>query len=194
MGLCDHHVHGATLPGTVRFTPKLFRKRCSSLRVLASHFNMAMLLPGTHPVMTMKLLAGALMPSLVVAPDQEHKMFPLAKHFFDIIQETGYFHIQATKPDTVGKHRSLRMQVTFFIAGFALNDSPMGLAAYILEKFSTWTSLDNRIRADGGLTTKFTMHELLTNVMIYWTTGSIASSQRFYKEFFISPYYDAMAK
>ena len=81
-----------------------------------------------------------------------------------------------------------------FITGFALNDSPMGLASYILEKFSTWTSRDNRLRADGGLTTKFTMDELLTNIMIYWTTGSIASSQRFYKEFFASPYYDAMSK
>ena len=64
----------------------------------------------------------------------------------------------------------------------ALNDSPVGLAAYILEKFSTWTHKDNVDLYDGGLTKKFTMDELLTNVMIYWLNGCITSSQRFYKE------------
>ncbi|XP_055745618.1 epoxide hydrolase 1-like, partial [Salvelinus fontinalis] len=61
-----------------------------------------------------------------------------------------------------------------------LNDSPVGLAAYILEKFSTWTDFNNR--EDGGLERKFTLDDLLTNIMIYWTTGSIVSSMRFYKE------------
>ncbi len=37
-------------------------------------------------------------------------------------------------------------------SGMALNDSPMGLAGYILEKFSTATDLDNRELSDGGLT------------------------------------------
>lgn len=36
-------------------------------------------------------------------------------------------------------------------AGCGLNDSPVGLAAYILEKFSTWTDLKNRELDDGGL-------------------------------------------
>lgn len=35
--------------------------------------------------------------------------------------------------------------------GCGLNDSPVGLAAYILEKFSTWTDLKNRELEDGGL-------------------------------------------
>ncbi|XP_012891705.1 PREDICTED: epoxide hydrolase 1-like [Dipodomys ordii] len=67
-------------------------------------------------------------------------------------------------------------------AGCALNDSPVGLAAYILEKFSTWTDSSFRGLEDGGLERKFTLDELLTNIMLYWTTGSIVSSQRFYKE------------
>jgi hypothetical protein len=49
-------------------------------------------------------------------------------------QETGYFHLQATKPDTVG---------------VALTDSPVGLAAYIIEKFHGWSdcngTLENRL-------------------------------------------------
>ena len=60
----------------------------------------------------------------------------------------------------------------------------MGLAAYILEKFSTWTDKKNLDLKDGGMTKKFTMDELLTNVMIYWLNGNIGSSMRLYKEYF----------
>ena len=68
--------------------------------------------------------------------------------------------------------------------GVGLHDSPIGLAAYILEKFSTWKSRENPSKTDGGLTEGFTMDELITNVMIYWLNGNIKSSVRFYKEFF----------
>ncbi|CAD5118344.1 DgyrCDS7054 [Dimorphilus gyrociliatus] len=87
--------------------------------------------------------------------------------FFNVLLETGYFHIQGTKPDTVG---------------VALQDSPAGLAGYILEKFSTWTNSSYKDLFDGGLTKKFTLDELLTNIMIYWSTNSITSSVRYYKE------------
>ena len=39
-----------------------------------------------------------------------------------------------------------------YVTGMGLNDSPMGLAGYILEKFSTWTDIDNRAVSDGALT------------------------------------------
>ena len=39
-----------------------------------------------------------------------------------------------------------------YLSGMGLNDSPMGLAGYILEKFSTWTNRDWRELVDGGLT------------------------------------------
>ena len=74
------------------------------------------------------------------------------------------------------------------ISAFGLNDSPVGLAAYILEKFSLWTNLENRFWPDGNLTKAFTLDELLTNVMIYWVTGSIGSSMRFYRETFHSEF------
>lgn len=66
-----------------------------------------------------------------------------------------------------------------------MTDSPAGLAAYILEKFSTWTNPDYRYREDGGLQEKFTLDELLDNVMVYWVTKSITTSQRIYAENFI---------
>lgn len=66
----------------------------------------------------------------------------------------------------------------------ALRESPIGLAVYIMEKFSTWTDPAFRNLPDGGLTQKFTLTELLDNVMIYWVTGSITTSVRIYSETF----------
>ena len=62
-----------------------------------------------------------------------------------------------------------------------MNDSPVGLAAYILEKFSTWTNKTWRELDDGGLN-NWDMDDLLNNIMIYWLKGAITSSMRFYKE------------
>lgn len=62
--------------------------------------------------------------------------------------------------------------------------SPVGLAGYILEKFSTWTHPEYRFRADGGLLEKFTLDELLDNLMLYWVTNSVTTSVRIYAEQF----------
>ncbi|KAM9195650.1 epoxide hydrolase 1-like [Mergus octosetaceus] len=116
-----------------------------------------------------QVMLGAYVPWLVgFTREDARRMYPfMQKNVYDILRETGYLHIQATKPDT---------------AGCGLNDSPVGLAAYILEKFSTWTDKSFLHRDDGGLERKYSLDELLTNVMIYWVTSSIASSMRYYKE------------
>jgi pimeloyl-ACP methyl ester carboxylesterase len=75
--------------------------------------------------------------------------------------EAGYQRIQRTKPQTVG---------------YGLNDSPVGLAAWIVEKFRGWSD------CNGDVETRFTKDELLTNVMLYWVTQSITSSMRLYCE------------
>jgi pimeloyl-ACP methyl ester carboxylesterase len=75
--------------------------------------------------------------------------------------ERGYSEIQGTKPQTLG---------------YALNDSPAGLAAWIVEKFRAWCD------CGGNVEKKFTKDELLTNVMIYWATETAASSARIYYE------------
>ncbi|XP_011706708.1 PREDICTED: juvenile hormone epoxide hydrolase 2-like, partial [Wasmannia auropunctata] len=74
------------------------------------------------------------------------------------LAETGYYHIQATKPDTVG---------------VGLNDSPAGLASYIIEKFSTGTNASYKYREDGGFLEKYTYDELIDNLMIYWVSNSM---------------------
>ncbi|XP_060100495.1 epoxide hydrolase 1-like [Heteronotia binoei] len=117
------------------------------------------------------LLLGAYVPWLVgLTREDSRRLFPyFKKHIYDLLRESGYLHIQATKPDT---------------AGCGLNNSPVGLAAYLLEKFSTWTDKSFLNLDNGGLERKYSLDELLTNVMIYWVSSSIVSSMRFYKENF----------
>uniref|UniRef100_H3DGU8 Epoxide hydrolase 5 n=2 Tax=Tetraodon nigroviridis TaxID=99883 RepID=H3DGU8_TETNG len=119
----------------------------------------------------LSLIIGPYLPFLVgFTREDVRRLFPFfEKNVWNILRESGYLHIQATKPDSAGR---------------GLNDSPVGLAAYILEKFSTWTDMNNRDLDDGGLDRKYTLDELLTSVMIYWTTRSIIPSMRFYKENF----------
>ena len=53
----------------------------------------------------------------------------------------------------------------------ALNTSPVSLAAYIIEKFSTWTHLGNRNLPDGGLLDPdfpITLDAMLDNICVYW--------------------------
>src|SRR6185295_17256396 len=62
--------------------------------------------------------------------------------------------------------------------GRGLQDSPAGLAAWIVDKFRAWSD------CGGDVESRFTKDELLTNVMIYWATETIESS--------FLPYYDFM--
>ncbi|MBC8115661.1 MAG: alpha/beta hydrolase, partial [Candidatus Saccharimonas sp.] len=57
-----------------------------------------------------------------------------------------------------------------------LNDSPAGLAGWIVEKFRAWSD------CDGDVERSFTRDELLTNIMIYWVTETITSSFGMYHE------------
>ena len=81
--------------------------------------------------------------------------------------EAGYFHIQGTKPQTLG---------------YGLNDSPAGLCAWIVEKYRTWSD------CHGDVESRFTKDELLTTVTIYWVTQSINSSARLYYETLHKPW------
>ena len=75
--------------------------------------------------------------------------------------EGGYSHIQGTKPQTLS---------------YGLNDSPVGLAAWIVEKYRTWSD------CHGDVESRYTKDDLLTIVTIYWVTQTIGSSVRMYKE------------
>ena len=97
-------------------------------------------------------------PAAGVPPEQLERM--RERQAF-MANETGYQGIQGTKPQTLG---------------YGLNDSPAGLAGWIVEKFHGWSDID------GDLESKFTKNELLTDIMIYWVTQTITSSTRIYYE------------
>jgi pimeloyl-ACP methyl ester carboxylesterase len=59
---------------------------------------------------------------------------------------------------------------------YGLNDSPAGMASWILEKFHRWSD------CNGDLTSRFARDDLLTNLTIYWATETIGSSIRLYYE------------
>ena len=75
--------------------------------------------------------------------------------------EGGYSHIQGTKPQTLS---------------YGLNDSPAGLAAWIVEKYRTWSD------CNGNVESRFTKDDLLTTITLYWVTQTINASTRLYYE------------
>jgi len=87
-------------------------------------------------------------------PTEEERAFYEGIAHFQA-EETGYFKIQATKPQTLA---------------FALTDSPAGLAAWIVEKFRTWTD------CDGDVLSVLSMDQMLEGISFYWFTEAIGSS------------------
>ncbi|MEU6394568.1 epoxide hydrolase family protein [Streptomyces sp. NPDC046939] len=89
------------------------------------------------------------------------ELTPEERAWFDEVKAWGaregaYAAMHSTKPQT---------------AAVGLTDSPAGLAAWIVEKMNAWS--------DGGIE-RFTKDEILTNVTLYWLTGTIGSSMRSY--------------
>ncbi|MCQ8239549.1 epoxide hydrolase family protein [Rhizosaccharibacter radicis] len=77
-----------------------------------------------------------------------------------------YAALQATRPQTLG---------------FALTDSPVGLAAWMVEKFRAWSD------CDGDLERCIPLDTLLTNICLYWFNDGPAASLRLYKENRLAP-------
>jgi pimeloyl-ACP methyl ester carboxylesterase len=116
-------------------------------RVIGVHLNY---IPGSY--------SPYLPPGESPTKSEEDFLAKAAKWF----EEMGaYAHIQRTRPNT---------------PAYALNDSPAGLAAWILEKFSEWSD------CEGDVYRSFTRDELLANVTLYWMTQTISSSFRMYYE------------
>ncbi|MES2536265.1 MAG: epoxide hydrolase family protein [Pseudomonadota bacterium] len=89
---------------------------------------------------------------------EEHAWINQARK--ELAREGAYQHVHATKPLTLA---------------YGLTDSPVALAAWIVEKFHGWTTPDADTPSD------FTMDQLLTNISIYWFTNTIQSSTWLYR-------------
>lgn len=77
-------------------------------------------------------------------------------------QEGGYQHEQSTRPLTLG---------------YGLTDSPLGLLAWMLEKYRAWSD------SGGDVSTRFSDDFLLTQASLYWFTRTMATSFRPYYEY-----------
>jgi microsomal epoxide hydrolase len=76
--------------------------------------------------------------------------------------EGAYSHLQRTKPQTLAA---------------SLNDSPAGLASWMLEKFRAWGDVDD---SPGAVFSRFSLDDLCTNLTIYWVTQTAGSAGRYY--------------
>ena len=94
------------------------------------------------------------------ATSAERKFFKRNEQWMQ--KEGAYALIQSTKPQSLAQ---------------GLNDSPTGLAAWLVEKFRTWSD------CGGDIESRFTQDELLTHIMIYWVTESIGSSFQTYYDY-----------
>ncbi|KAF9415542.1 epoxide hydrolase [Entomortierella beljakovae] len=132
---------------------------------LAIHINMLPCLPPrpwTSPYQSLKACVGFLLPGLVYRSNPREKASVEGLKMY-AREEGAYFFIQATKPQTLGH---------------ALMDSPVGLLSWLGEKYLGWADLDP-FKPE---TWPFTKTELLTQIMIYHSTGTITSSIRIYYE------------
>ncbi|MDH4325196.1 MAG: epoxide hydrolase 1 [Betaproteobacteria bacterium] len=102
----------------------------------------------------LNLLAVRRDPKAVVESDPEQKKY-LGELATFLKEETGYQWIQGTKPQTLA---------------FGLTDSPAGLAAWLVEKFRSWTD------CDGNPQNALTRDEMLAGISLYWFSGAIGSS------------------
>jgi pimeloyl-ACP methyl ester carboxylesterase len=111
-----------------------------------------------HLIGPLGMIRGNMPDESLFAPDEQHWIATNAD-FFAV--EGGYSALQGTKPQTLS---------------YGLNDSPAGLAAWLLEKRRRWSD------CGGDVETRFSKDDLLTNFTLYWATESFGSSARFYAE------------
>jgi pimeloyl-ACP methyl ester carboxylesterase len=111
-----------------------------------------------HTAAPLDFLSGGMFDPADYAPEEDHL---IQKMLAFRGSETGYFALQCTKPQT---------------PAVALNDSPAGLLAWIVEKRRRWSD------CGGDVETRFSRDELLDTVMLYWVTQSYNTSARYYFE------------
>ncbi len=125
----------------------------------------ARLLAIAHPEQLLGLhLTDIGFPREVSFPPEITDLTPAEQRFLGstqgwFMQEGGYAMVQSSRPQTLA---------------YGLNDSPIGLAAWIVDKFRAWSDCDGQVER------RFSKDDVLTNVMLYWLTETISSSTRLY--------------
>ena len=154
----------ATAKNMAEFWARLMRDRLGYARFGAQGQDigaaLSVSLAANHP----ELVVGLHLTGLLTVPPKDQPLSEEGKAFLARQQrfrddQGGYAHQQSTYPQTLA---------------YGLNDSPAGLAAWIVDKFRAWSD------SDGDLERSISKDELLTIITIYWLTGTINSSFLFY--------------
>jgi pimeloyl-ACP methyl ester carboxylesterase len=115
-------------------------------------------------------IIGVHLTGMIGAAGGEPPFTAAERAFIDATQtvepELAYARLQMSKPQTLAH---------------ALNDSPVGLAAWIVEKFRAWSD------SNGDVESRFSKDELLTNLMVYWVSQTAPASIRIYYDFVREP-------
>jgi pimeloyl-ACP methyl ester carboxylesterase len=115
-------------------------------------------------------IIGVHLTGIIGAAGGQPPYTPAEQAFIDasaaIEPEIAYARLHMSKPQTLAH---------------SLNDSPAGLAAWIVEKFRAWSD------SNGEVESRFSKDELLTNLMLYWVTGTAPASVRMYYDFVREP-------
>ena len=114
----------------------------------------------------------------VKRPAKEQSLTPEERSFVESddrfeAEELAYFRLQSTKPQTLA---------------YALQDSPVGLLAWMLEKYWAWTDLGPDLgrggsKGPGDLWAVLDRRDVLTPATLYWLTGTVLSASRIYLEY-----------
>lgn len=107
-------------------------------------------------------MQGWTSPGVGPETEEEKKVVAHSQMMFNL--EGAYFRIQSSKPQSLS---------------YAMMDSPVGIAAWIIEKFRTWSDVP-----DGNLESVYTKDQLLTNIMIYLVTRTFNTSTWLYNGMF----------
>ncbi|GFR24087.1 epoxide hydrolase 1 [Trichonephila clavata] len=134
-------------------------------RVKGLHVNMCFSVPNIFDSI-IKSVVTSFFPFLINSAEYEI-FFPFKNKLRKLYENSGSLHMHSTKPGSLG---------------WAMADSPVGMAANILDKILSETNPDYLDLHDGYLTQKLSFDEVLTMVTILWVNNNFMSGARFFKE------------
>ena len=112
-------------------------------------------------------MVGTRSAAMVAETAEERAWAERRKQLFG--REGAYFELQSTRPQSLA---------------YAMMDSPVGAAAWILEKFAAWSDLPRSPDGTPDLSARYGFDQLLTNVMLYLVTNSFATASWMYRGLF----------
>ncbi|XP_063389030.1 juvenile hormone epoxide hydrolase-like [Cydia fagiglandana] len=133
-------------------------------RVLGLHTNFPF---STRPRTMAKLLLGQLYPPAVVEAQYEDRLYPLTARLKFYLENFGYFHMQASKPDNVGH---------------GLDDSPVAHASWLIQNLIMATDVAGERLIDGNLSANYNMDDFYDSFTVHWACRSMTTAARSYAE------------